>query len=299
MQTALSQNLSWLGDLPNTFGLTSKQQNEEHFGGGQNSTDHEALVNTMSMIPSTQTTPRSRTPIFSPCECLQQLTSLLAHFKELSRAQDTLEPDLVLVTARDALSCWRRHLHCGTCQQNGDEDILVVFVMGFREMLSLIHRVSRPERHQIGDKTATISPRQFQPTLNLEIDAKVGPVQTLNADDSFLGMYKLSKEEKTQAVDVLLYRTVKNIDRTVRHIKQRSIKALGNFADVDSTTLFIPFPTSTNEIPSRPSSEDGMDSSDDCSTPGEAREYLQQSFNSLSKSIESLQHTLQCFQSAI
>lgn len=237
--------------------------------------------------------------ILSTCECLQQLTSLLAHFKELSRARDPLEPDIVLVTARDALSCWQRHLHCGTCQEKGDEDILLVFVMGFREMLSLIHRVSRPERHQTGDKTATISPRQFQPTICPEIHVKDGPSQTLNQENSFLGMYKLSKEEKPQVVDVLLYRALENINRTAKHIKQRSTKALGNFADVDSGTPSIPSPTPTNEIPSRPSSEDGMDSSDDCSTPDEAQDYLRRSFSGLSKSIESLQHTLQCFQSSV
>lgn len=220
---------------------------------------------------------------------------MLAHLKEISRIQDPLEPGSVLVAARDALSRWRRHSDCWTCQQKDDEDILVVFVMGLREMLCLIHRVSLPERHQNGDKTTPIPPRQPRPLFTPELhETHEVPVLASSTERSFLGMYKLSKEEELDAVNLLLYRILENINRTTKHIKQRSTRALVNLPEANNSAPSRLSPYYLGEIPSRSSSEDGIVSSDDGSTPDKAWGYFQKSFNSLGKSIESLQRTLKC-----
>lgn len=245
----------------------------------------------MSTIPSARPT-RSRTRVSSICQCLQDLSSLLAYLKETSRIQDPLEPCSVLVAARDALSRWRRHSLCGTCQQKNDEDVLIVFVMGLREMLCLIHRVSRPERQHDRDKTAAISPSELRPAFTPE--SQEVHVLAPKTERSFLGMYKLSKEEELGAVNILLCRILENINRTTKHIKQRSTRTLGNLSEVHNSATNRVSSYSLGEISSRPQSEDGIASSNAGSTPDKARGHFHQIFNSLGKSIESLQHNLQC-----
>lgn len=252
-------------------------------------------VNSMSTMTSAQATSPLETHVFSTCRCLQELSSLLALLKEISRIQDPLEPGSVLVAAREALSRWGRHSDCDTCEQKDDEDILVVFVMGLREMLCLIHRISRPERHQNGDKTGPIPVRQprnlFNPELHETLEV---PVLSSSTKCSFLGTYELSKEEELDVVNILLYWILEDINHTTKHIKQRSTRPLVNLSEVNNSAPRRLSPDYSGVIPSRSSSEDAIGSSDDGSTPEKAWSDFEESFHSLGKSVDSLRRTLQC-----
>ncbi|KAH8698373.1 hypothetical protein BGW36DRAFT_144779 [Talaromyces proteolyticus] len=232
---------------------------------------------------------RSRTPSIGTCDCLQQLADQLAQIKALSRVAEPLKADSILSVTREALHRWRRQLQCNICQQNDDKDILVLSVMGFRAIISLIRRLG-----QAGDSFWS-----YQYNTNTTI-SNISPIEPIDTDTSFLGMYELSQEEKRLMANVLLTRALRDLSRTVEDVKARSSKQ----------SSLVPTPTSSGSNDDRSTGSSlGMQfpinstHMMDIDKPGYGldigpvmdihnNEYLQRSLQRLSRSIDFLSDAL-------
>lgn len=147
------------------------------------------------------------------CNCVQQLTGQLASLKALNCSRYILRPDFVLTAARDALSGWQSRMQCPSCQHSEDKDVLVLSVMALRALLSLIQKADLCHKHQSAN----------------DIPSSNGSSPTVfnNDQHSFLGTYQLACEEKQLVVDMLLQRTLKNLNLTIEHLKQKSARMAG------------------------------------------------------------------------
>lgn len=245
---------------------------------------------------------RSRTPSITTCDCLQQLADQLAQIKGLSRASELLKADYILSVAREALHRWRGQLQCNICQQNDDRDILVLSVMGFRAILSLIRRIGQEILGSSLDGQQT-SPIRGQNSYDLNEELTTGDVSITSAalngspDQSFLGMYELSQEEKRLMANVLLNRMLADISRTVEDVKSRSAKrpVMNTPSSSDcSTTSPIGFKFPINNASLQTSGDKVLHHLDSASVsvPDTHHAHLQHSLHSLSRSIESLSDAL-------
>jgi hypothetical protein len=245
---------------------------------------------------------RSRTPSITTCDCLQQLADQLAQIKGLNRASELLKADYILSVAREALHRWRSQLQCNICQQNDDRDILVLSVMGFRAIISLIRRIGQDILGSPLDSQQT-SPIRGKDSHALNEELTTGDASITSAglngssDQSFLGMYELSQEEKRLMANVLFNRMLADISRTVAEVKARSAKPpiLNTPTSSDcSTTSPIGFQFPFNNITLQSSGDEQLHHLDSASVsvPDTHHIHLQQSLNSLSRSIESLSDAL-------
>lgn len=245
---------------------------------------------------------RSRTPSITTCDCLQQLADQLAQIKGLNRASELLKADYILSVAREALHRWRRQLQCNICQQNDDRDILVLSVMGFRAILSLIRRIGQDLLGNTFDSQQTGPTRKLDShVVNEELTTVDGSTTSTGLNDSseqsFLGMYELSQDEKRLMANVLLSRTLEDISRTVEDVKARSAKKLilnTPSSSDDSTTSPIGIQFPFNNINQQESGDKYLYHLDAASAPvpDSHHTHLQHSLQSLSRSIESLSDAL-------
>lgn len=217
------------------------------------------------------------------CNCVQKLTEQLANFKALTRSSHLVRPDFVLTVARDALSGWQGYLSCRSCHVTNDKDVLVLLVMALRALLNLIKEAA----HQ---------------SLPTEAEDKPA-VQDLsspqtNTDNSFLGTYRLACEERRLVVDLLLQRTLKNLNHTTEQLRKKSLQMAGNRSKAGSMSSQSSRSQSSISTPSTSANlflalEDPTDTSDlnfsvDSITLDEHDNYLQESLQSSMVTIEAL-----------
>lgn len=239
--------------------------------------------------------PQIRPP--SACNCVRQITEKLASFKALSVYPQRFQPDFVLTVARDSLMGWRPYLQCPSCQQSDDKDILVLSVMALRALLNLIQEIGlrrkyQPQREETEEEAPTES-------------ASSAPF--LDSQNSFLGTYRLACEEKRLVVDLLLYRTLKSLDRTAKNLREKSLTMARTPSKSDSESnqssrsYSSPSPPDASptvyyglpDMLARSGRTDRLDSTGFSVSPDEHDNYLQKSLQSLTSHIESLLLTIQ------
>lgn len=228
-------DLTWIDSILSSSDATLSSAEIDHLQNNFAGTAHPpAYTPERSSIDSST---REALPAFA-CNCVQKLTEQLANFKALSRSSHLVRPDFVLTVARDALSGWQGYLSCRSCHVTNDKDVLVLLVMALRALLNLIKEAA----HQ-----------------SLPIEAEDKPaVQDLSPqthpDNSFLGTYLLAFEERRLVVDLLLQRTLKNLNHTTEQLRKKSLQMAGTRSKAGSMSSqssrsqsSIPTPsTSTN-----------------------------------------------------
>ncbi|KAJ5273179.1 hypothetical protein N7478_008304 [Penicillium angulare] len=155
-------------------------------------------------------TPGSLPPF--ACNCVKKLADQLSKFKTLSHSRHLLQPDFVLTIARDALVDWQMHLSCQSCHISYDKDVLVLSVMTLRALLNLI-------------KTAGQQSAPSDAELRPPIQDPSSP--DFNPDYTFLGTYRLAREEKRLVVDLLLQRTLKSLNHMTEQLRLKSLRIAG------------------------------------------------------------------------
>lgn len=247
-----------------------------------------------SYAPLTHPTPSSavsslpQTNSASACNCVLQLTEQLSTLKALSRSQNQLRPDFILTIARYALAGWQSHLECPTCQFSDDKDILVLSVMALRALLNLFQDMSQHE---------SPSPPDMASVEHILLNT---PPSALNIEQSFLGIYRLACEEKRMVFDLLLQKTLQNLNQTIKHLRQKSLRMVGTSPRRNTLTssrsdrsLSLPA-LDTSICSSFPDSlpmnamTDDMNSSTDTVPLDEHDNYLQESLQNSAATIESL-----------
>lgn len=207
---------SWVDSLLNASDLIlSGPEGIDHTHKNREATDQ---YTSTIQIPKPSSVGQSlpQTHTFPPCNCVQQLTEQLANFKALRRSRHLLWPDFVLTVARDALAGWRNHLQCPTCQHSNDKDIMILSVMALRSLLNLIQDNQHEHQSPYNDTGCEMPAR----------DTSSPPV--FNSDHSFLGTYRLACEEKRLVVDLLLHRTLRSLNRTIEHLRQKSLRMVSD-----------------------------------------------------------------------
>lgn len=157
-------------------------------------------------------------PLSPACNCVSQLTSQLTSMKAIGRSENNLRPDIILTIARDAQSTWETHMQCSSCRHSDDKDVLVLSVMALRALLNLIQKAG-------GQQGGPSLPGQNYSEMSSN-DVPSSP--RLNVDHSFLGSYQLVNEERRMVVEMLLQRTLKDLNRTIEHLKQKSMSVAGS-----------------------------------------------------------------------
>ncbi|KAJ5087589.1 hypothetical protein N7456_011205 [Penicillium angulare] len=156
-------------------------------------------------------TPESLPPF--ACNCVKKLADQLSKFKTLSHSSHLLQPDYVLTIARDALVDWKMHLSCQSCHISYDKDVLVLSVMTLRALLNLI---------KTAGQQSSPNDAEFRPPIQDPSSPDFNP------DYTFLGTYRLAREEKRLVVDLLLQRTLKSLNHMTEQLRRKSLRIAGN-----------------------------------------------------------------------
>ncbi|KAJ5403182.1 hypothetical protein N7509_003053 [Penicillium cosmopolitanum] len=240
MTDNLSQDLSWIRSLLNTPDLTipplDRHGDTPKLPLATDQYSPKTPIPTSSHLKSTA----SHAPQLNSCNCFQQLTEQLSNFKALSHSLGQLRSDFILTLARDALARWQTHLSCPSCQHNEDKDILILSVMALRALLNLVKEVGQHElqspHHATGDEDIGVSSELF------------------DADHSCLGTYRLACEERRIVVDLLLHRTLRSLNQTTEHLRQKSLRMAGSYARRNTTSNLSSRSESSVSLPAMSSS---------------------------------------------
>ena len=274
-------DLTWIDSILSSSDATLSSSEIDHLQRNITSTANcpSAYTPARSSIDSLN---REGLPHFA-CNCVQKLTEQLANFKALSRSSHLVRPDFVLTVARDALSGWQCYLSCRSCHVTNDKDVLVLLVMALRALLNLIKEAAHQSiPTEAEDKPAVQDPSSPQ----------------ANPDNSFLGTYRLACEERRLVVDLLLQRTLKNLNHTTEQLRKKSLQMAGSRSKAGSMSSQSSRSQSSISTPSTSTNlflalEDPADTNDlnfsvDSITPDEHDNYLQESLQSSMVTIEAL-----------
>lgn len=228
----------------------------------------------------------------STCDCVRQIIEQLVRFKALSVSPQRFQPDFVLTLARDSLVGWRPYLECSSYQCSGDKDVLVLSVMALRALVNLIQEVGLQRdyqsRHDDTDEEVSTDSSSSAPFLD--------------SQNSFLGTYPLACEEKRLVVDLLLNRTLKSLNCTVKNLREKSLTVAGtssksqsassqSYRSRSSSSLLSaspPFSYGFSDELVMSGRTGGLDSPGFSLSLDEHDNYLQKSLQNLTSNIESL-----------
>jgi hypothetical protein len=118
--------------------------------------------------------------------------------------------------------------------------------MALRALLNLVKEVGQHELQSPRDATG---------------DEGIGvPSELFDADHSCLGTYRLACEERRIVVDLLLHRTLRSLNQTTEHLRQKSLRMAGSYARRNTTSSLSSRSESSVSLP-------GMSSSVSCILP--------------------------------
>ena len=294
----LAPELSWVDDL---FAVThlplSGCGGMDHMPKSPQDTDRDSSTIKPSSSAGVQPLQPQSHPS-SARNCVRQITEQLAKFKTLSVSPLRLQPDFVLTVARDSIVGWRPYVQCPSCEHSDDKDVLVLSAMALRALLNLIQEISLPHEYQSRhDDTDEV----------LRESSSSAPF--LDSQNSFLGTYQLACEEKRLVMDLLLYRTLTSLYRTAKNLKEKSLRMARTVSERDSISnrsslcqsSSSPPATSPFGLPDEPTTSgqtEALDYTGSNIPLDEQDNYLQNSLQSLTASIESLLVTVQAPQTS-
>lgn len=158
------------------------------------------------------------------CSCLQQNADLLCRLKSLKERHVTPPLDVLLVGADQALASWKSLLQCRNCQQNEDQEVLLLSVLSVRVLLRSLQNLflGGEERNGSGGELLMSSNHDTEVTASL---CRTTGMEKRDSVRSTIGVYEVTGVERMLFTDLLISRTLGKIKVVLRCLQERSESA--------------------------------------------------------------------------
>ena len=156
------------------------------------------------------TTPTSSSSLSSmaTCNCVQNHAELLCRLKDLEQRHTMPRLDIVLSAAQQALVPWKEVIECRVCQNDDNQEVLVLSGMSIRTILRALSPLCIEYYNNFISSGEAI--RRQQP-----------PVSTPDDMKSTIGCYRISGEERMAVTDLLISRCLDQVRLTLACFKTR------------------------------------------------------------------------------
>ena len=186
------------------------------------------------------------------CECLERHADLLLRFKDL-QAQQNPRIDVLLVFAKKGIEAWQSVITCSYCQENDNQEVLMLTAMSIRIYVRSLRRLSLDDDSDFTFDTAHSGLQKSPSSRNSPhlpmngagntrnardqraSDYRRGPAATNSQDTSThgspnntsnartqLGMFEITGTDHKVIVKVMLSRTLQQIQIVLAGLKQRA-----------------------------------------------------------------------------
>ena len=187
------------------------------------------------------------------CNCLERHADLLLRFKEF-QAEPNPRIDVLLVFAKRGIEAWQSLINCFHCQEDDDQEVLMVTAMSIRIFVRSLRRLSLNNDHNLDPEsspsavqnlgTSSRSNNGLQVTGNdssgnargkRKSECHCGPAvpnsqgtstygspANTSSAKTKLGMFEIIGNDRVVVVKVLLSRTLQQIQVVLSGLKQRA-----------------------------------------------------------------------------
>ena len=142
------------------------------------------------------------------CNCVQNHAELLCRLKDLEQRHSIPRLDVVLSGAQQALIPWKEVIECGICQNDDNQEVLVLSGMSIRTILRALSPLCTEYYNNFISSGEAI--RRQQP-----------PVRTPDDMKSAIGFYQITGDERMAVTDLLISRTLEQVKLTLACFKER------------------------------------------------------------------------------
>ena len=156
----------------------------------------------------TTSTSSSSIASMATCNCVQNHAELLCRLKDLEQRHTMPRLDVVLSAAQQALVPWKEVIECRVCQNDDNQEVLVLSGMSIRTILRALSPLCVDYyNHSISSGEAI---RRQQP-----------PVSTPDDMKSTIGCYRITGDERMAVTDLLISRCLDQVKLTLACFKNR------------------------------------------------------------------------------
>ena len=156
----------------------------------------------------TSSTSSSSITTMASCNCVQNHAELLCRFKDLEQRNTMPRLDVVLSAAQQALVPWKEVIECHLCQNDDNQEVLVLSGMSIRTILRALSPLCVDYYNNFVSSGEAI--RRQQP-----------PVSTPDDMKSTIGCYRISGDERMAVTDLLISRCLDQVKLTLACFKTR------------------------------------------------------------------------------
>ena len=158
------------------------------------------------------------------CSCLRQNTDLLCRLKSLKERHTTLSIDVLLVGADQALASWKSLLQCRTCQQNEDQEVLLLSALSIRVILRNLQVLCLGCEERDGSDGEMLMSSNHDGKVTASSCRTTG-LEKRDSVRSTIGVYEVTGVERILVTDLLISRTLGKIKVVLRCLQERSESA--------------------------------------------------------------------------
>lgn len=160
-----------------------------------------------------------------PCSCLQQNADVLCRLKSVKTQHASPSIDVLLVGADQALAEWKNLLECRNCQQNEDQEVLLLSAMSMRVILRSLQNLylGVDEGNDHGGEVTLPSNHDAGVRKSLR---RTNSIDNRDSVRSTIGVYEVTGVERMLVTDLLLSRTLGKIKVVLRCLQERSESAM-------------------------------------------------------------------------
>ena len=190
------------------------------------------------------------------CNCLERHAGLLLRIKDLE-AQQQLRIDVLLLFAKSGIEAWQSLSDCSICQENDDEEALLLTAMSIRVFVRSLRKLSRSTEHNFDYGSGNPLPRNDTPeTSSRGRNSNQTGVSSLSNESAHdnrnptyghgraatgpqgaqpyhsstgtssartkLGMFEITGNDRNVVGKVMLSRTLQHIQIVLMGLKQRA-----------------------------------------------------------------------------
>ena len=156
----------------------------------------------------TNSTSSSSIASMGTCNCVQNHAELLCRLKDLEQRHSMPRLDVVLSAAQEALVPWKEVIECHVCQNDDNQEVLVLSGMSIRTILRALSPLCVDYYNNFISSGEAI--RRQQP-----------PVKTPDDMRSTIGCYRITGEERMAVTDLLISRCLDQVKLTLACFKTR------------------------------------------------------------------------------
>lgn len=142
------------------------------------------------------------------CNCVQNHAELLCRLKDLEQRHTMPRLDVVLSAAQEALIPWKEVIECSICQNDDNQEVLVLSGMSIRTILRALSPLCIDYYNNFISSGEAI--RRQQPAVRTPDDMK-----------STIGCYQITGEERMAVTDLLISRCLDQVKLTLACFKTR------------------------------------------------------------------------------